>query len=70
MKKSELINGTHFWAKLHHNDNSIDDLVAMIKSGDNYYVCGAWECSCHETEFDIIKIIELPEGYEINLKVL
>lgn len=57
IKAKDLPLGTHFWALMDGN------LVVIGKEKDGYYVCGGWECSIREEEFDIIELINFPKGY-------
>lgn len=51
--------GTHFWAK---KDGK---LVMMMFDGEEYTVCGPWECAVNR-DFEVIEIVPIPEGYTAN----
>jgi len=59
MKFKDLKIGQHLWGIY---DNQ---LVMLAKFDDGgYEVCGAWECGIGKDKVKIIKLVEVPEGYE------
>jgi len=53
--------GTHCWAIIQ------DKLLIVLKVDDHYYeVCGAWEGGIHDSEFNLISVIDKPQDYKDN----
>lgn len=61
IQANELATGDHFWALL---DSKII-MMMMDKDGD-FTVCGPWECPIRESDFEIIQLVDFPDGYDAS----
>lgn len=54
---SQLLIGTHFWALINN------EIAVMLKLNDGYFICGPWECSINENNFEVLAIISKPPDF-------
>lgn len=59
MLKDEYVKiGDHCWALLE------GELLVVLKTKNNYEVCGAWECGVCSSRLELLEIIIKPVNHE------
>lgn len=62
--------GTHFWAKMDGKLAVMCRCKNYINGWGNsisrYFVCGGWEGSINESDFEFIEAIEMPKEFSVD----